>query len=71
MGNSTKILFTTDDNFAGFYDAFLFATCCESHFIPMLKEIAEGNMSDQSQKLAGFLSEHLETLVSQINNPYN
>ena len=61
-----RILFLERDQFAGFDDAQCFVSYCEQHYLPMLREIAEGGMSDENKKLADFLSDDLKKLIEQI-----
>lgn len=61
-----RILFLEQDQFAGFDDAQCFVSYCELHYLPMLREIAEGKMSDENKKLADFLADDLKKLTKQI-----
>jgi len=61
-----RILFLERDQFADFDDAQCFVSYCELHYLPMLREIAEGDMSDENKKLAGFLADDLKKLIKQI-----
>lgn len=61
-----RILFLEHDQFAGFDDAQCFVSYCELHYLPMLREIAEGKMSDENKKLADFLADDLKKLTKQI-----
>lgn len=64
--NQERILFLECDQFAGFDDAQCFVSYCEQHYLPMLREIAEGKMSEKNRKLADFLSDELKRLIEQI-----
>jgi hypothetical protein len=64
--NQERILFLERDKFAGFDDAKCFVSYFEQHYLPMLRDIAEGKMSDENKKLADFLADDLEKLIKQI-----
>jgi hypothetical protein len=61
-----RILFLERDQFSGFDNAQCFVSYCELHYLPMLREIAEGKMSEENRKLADFLSDDLKKLIEQI-----
>lgn len=64
--NQERILFSECDHFAGFDDAKCFVSYCEQHYLPMLRETAEGDMSEENKELAGFLADDLQELIKQI-----
>jgi hypothetical protein len=64
--NQERILFLERDQFAGFDNAECFVSYCEQHYLPMLREIAEGNISEENKKLAGFLADDLGKIIKQI-----
>ena len=64
--NQERILFLECDQFAGFDDAKCFVSYCEQHYLPMLRETAEGDMSEENKELAGFLADDLQELIKQI-----
>lgn len=64
--NQERILFLECDQFAGFDDAQCFVSYCKQHYLPMLREIAEGKMSEENRKLADFFSDELKKLIEQI-----